>query len=66
MPSLAKVTILWNKSVKIQRYMFSSVVVKSVSAIRKLLHYVKLINKIHCCKFFSIVATCFSAIREIM
>jgi len=28
MPSLAKVTVLWNFSVKINRYTFSSVVVK--------------------------------------
>ena len=32
MLSLAKVTILWRQSVKIRRYMFSSVVVKSVSS----------------------------------
>ena len=32
--------------------MFSSVVVKSVSAIRKHLHYVKLISKIHHYKMF--------------
>jgi len=33
MPSLAKVTILWNFSVKIHRYMFSSVVVKMFQAV---------------------------------
>ena len=32
---------------KKHRYMFSNVVVKSVFAIRKQLHYVKLISKIH-------------------
>jgi hypothetical protein len=31
-PNLAEVTILWKQSVKIQRYMFSNVVVKSVSS----------------------------------
>ena len=50
--SLAKVTILWNLSVKIHRYMFSNVVVKSVSAVTKQLHYVKLISKLHRYKFF--------------
>jgi len=35
MPNLAKVTILWKYSVKIRRYVFSNVVVKSVSAIIK-------------------------------
>ena len=39
--------------------MFSSVVVKNVSTTRKELHYVKLISKIHHCKFFSIVAETF-------
>jgi len=46
--------------------MFSNVVLKSVSAIRKYLYYVKLISKIHRYKFFSIVATCFSEFREVM
>ena len=32
MPNLAKVTILWKYSVKIRRYMFGNVVVKSVSS----------------------------------
>ena len=45
--------------------MFSSVVVKSVSAIRKQLHSVtKLISKIHRYAFFSIVATCVFGIRK--
>jgi hypothetical protein len=43
--------------------MFSSIAVKSVSAISKHMHYVKLISKIHRYKFFSNVATCVSAIR---
>jgi len=50
-PNLAKVTILWKYSVKIRRYVFINVVVKSVSAIIKYLHYVKLISKIHRYKF---------------
>jgi hypothetical protein len=32
MPTLAEVTILWNQSVKIHRYMFSNVVVKLFQA----------------------------------
>ena len=45
--------------------MFSSVVVKSVCAIKKQLHYLKLISKIYRYKFFSIVATCAPAISRI-
>ena len=56
MQNLAKVTILWRYSVK---YVVkcSAMLLKSVSAIREYLYYVKLISKIHRYKFFRDILT---------